>query len=907
MECQESQTEVNVLSLLAEAAEWTDEETLQNLSKTLPIVNDFLRMTPSPENGLQVTRFAFGSFLPHLEVDKNAFDFFDAAVPCLKTAFDEFLQDCKRKAKENVDQVNELLQQCILVVECSNLAMQFLLQAERITIENVRNLPQIVQYIINLSLDHCKDSEHTYGSHLQLVKDSLFTLFRLTVELSTQFAHILSKLTFDSFSEDDMEILLGVCEQLCATASSLSQLSEIRGCVVVWRAYTSLVNQHCGNLITRMDLRTPLVALTEEIRDGLLLLASIPVKNATMDEKDQKVVQRIIKMSSFCLKVIIALCEKFQGYLRGAHSALVSLLLLLFRFSPENMTLQNYPSIVKKGIEQQVIFGIAPLLIHLRDDEEFIKMVLEIGEDETRIDIEWGSYLQLLIAVCVPHNTVTMMHTCSFLTRIFQTMEKSHASLSFPCMMNGVMFGGRPQSNVTLYEHVLTHVCALVGTLEAIHFEILEQLLVEWLLSGKTWPALLSADIWCFVARYGSSELCKCHCLVLIDLLSCIPPPSHQHLVTASLLSRLIPKLCLNHKQEVFSNFKCVGHSIPAWYSIMQGEANDSVEELTRDVLQACTEKVNVSLSRKATEQTIVSLLDELEYLTPLFLVFTCARNAAAPFVEDFTKALLQLWIRIPVDHIGCSVVDLMISSLLKATTSVLSCFSNNQLLQIISSCEDCCTKGSAVVWVSVCDLLATLGRCHLSQSSELSSILCLISNELSLMLSSPNPLVYQCALDAFVAFGQHTAHEEVLSVCLERCEEGLQERVTNYLQQEPHVLLYGQSRNILLQNQNITCSFSYKPKLQKDFKPIEDLISPNNKCHDMLVEKERPSKRCREDEDSSPEKPTNIKSLLDSLYDSFGVMKKIKDCNIMMEETEIDRVKDLLQEMVCTWEMKAK
>lgn len=65
------------------------------------------------------------------------------------------------------------------------------------------------------------------------------------------------------------------------------------------------------------------------------------------------------------------------------------------------------------------------------------------------------------------------------------------------------MCGGKPLANVTLYEHVLTHFCSLVAVLEPESFEALEQLLIKWLLCGQTWPALMAADIWCFVARWG--------------------------------------------------------------------------------------------------------------------------------------------------------------------------------------------------------------------------------------------------------------------------------------------------------------------------------------------------------------------------------------------------------------------
>ncbi|XP_042222652.1 uncharacterized protein C1orf112-like isoform X3 [Homarus americanus] len=747
-----------------------------------------------------------------------------------------------------------------------------------------------------------------YGSHLEHVKESLSALFHHAVDLSTQFTTLLSKLTFNSFCDDDLEVLLQVCEQLCVTATSLSQLSEIRCCVVVWRAYTSLVQHHHGELVTRIDISVPLTPLVKEIKDGLDLIASIPVKNVTMAEKDQKVVQRIIKMTSFCLKVIIALCEKFRGYLRGSHSLLVSLLLLLFRFSPNNVTLQLYPDSIKNDIERQATIGIEPLLIHLRRDEEFIKMMFKMDQDGTEILAEdWGNYLLLLLAVCVPPSTISALYNNTFITKIFMVVKKCHASFSFPCVMDGVMYGGRPRYKVALYEHLLIRMCTLVATLEIQNFEALEQVLVQWLLSGQTWPALLAADLWSFVARFGTSELCKNHCTVLMDVLPQTPPSSHQRLMTASLLSRLLPKLTSHHRQEIISNFKDTGDNVITRFIILQAGNEDGTPEtnLINDVVNTCTEKMNLFLARSASEQTVMKVVDELNYVAPLLLIFTSTKNKdTAPHIANFTRILTQLWTRIPEDYIGCSLVDLMLSHLLKATTSVLSCFSNSQLLQILSVCKECCTKGSPIVGVALCDLVEALGHCHFTQSLEHSSILSLISDVISQVLKSSNPLVQQCALDAFVAFGQHTIHEEVLPMCLTYCEKELQDQVTNYLQQEPHVLPSGQSRMSLFQQQNITI---LDIQLQKDLKLIEDITTPEfpqmhmkeSLSQDLPNQEQKPTKRLREDEDLPQEETPELKILLESLHCSCNMMKTI---NVTIEER--DTVRAILQEMMNIWEM---
>lgn len=73
-----------------------------------------------------------------------------------------------------------------------------------------------------------------------------------------------------------------VCDKLCTAAVCLSQLSEVRGSVTVWRAYTTLIHQYHGALVTRLDLSPPMTALVNEIKDGLQTLASLPLKDGNM-------------------------------------------------------------------------------------------------------------------------------------------------------------------------------------------------------------------------------------------------------------------------------------------------------------------------------------------------------------------------------------------------------------------------------------------------------------------------------------------------------------------------------------------------------------------------------------------------------------------------------------------------
>ncbi|XP_064091681.1 FIGNL1-interacting regulator of recombination and mitosis-like isoform X1 [Macrobrachium nipponense] len=421
----------------------------------------------------------------------------------------------------------------------------------------MEEVPQAVLHIMNASFQHCDSSRDTYADCFEAVSDSLTELCRQTVELSLHFANFAPKITFDTFDESDLDALVCICEQLCTTASHLSRLSDLKAFVGVWRVYANLVSQHHSSLTTALDTSVPLKALAKEISNGFEMLKTLPFDDKESAARTQKIMQRTIKTMNFCLKIVVAICEKYRGYLRAGHCSIASLLLLLFRYSPGNVVMKNFPHELKDEVETQLMIGIEPLLLHLREDEDFVKVLFEDKKElMDEIMKDWSSYLLLLIAVAVPPSATVVIHMKKFLSAIFSAMQKSHVSLSFPCTMNGVMCKGKRQSEVPLYEHVLTRMCVLVAGFDGTQFKVLEEILTKWLLSGQTWPALLAADVWCFVARYGTSELCWDYCILLLDILPKRRVHSHQRLIVASLLSRLIAKLAPKDREKLVSILK---------------------------------------------------------------------------------------------------------------------------------------------------------------------------------------------------------------------------------------------------------------------------------------------------------------------------------------------------------------
>ncbi|XP_027219712.2 FIGNL1-interacting regulator of recombination and mitosis [Penaeus vannamei] len=903
--------EENLMNILADAAHWTEEQTVEKLHGTLPVVIDFLQKSPPAEEGVQVARFVLGSFLPHLQIEES-FSLLDATLPALGSFFDAFVQECEQGAKDSEDLPSRLLQQCVLITESCELMVQFLMQAENVLVKNVNNLPKVVLHVINGSLKHCRDSGTIYGDQQERVSEPLNLLFRQTVDLSTHFSGLLPKLVFDTY--DDINILIDVCEQLPVTASCMSQLSEVRACVVVWRAYVSFIQHYHTHLITELDISLPIASLIKEISDGLLMMTGFSVQNKKMNDQDLKITQRIIKMTSFCMKIVISLCEKFKGYLHLAHRDLGKLLVLLYRFFPENLILQKFPDGVKTDMERQVAIGVEPLLSHLRDDVDFVKVVIDLGDEETEKTEEigdWGSYLLLLIALSFPLSPAITLHFEALIDRTFQAIQKSHASLSYPCKVAGVMCGGKPQTNVTLYEHVLTRLCSTVAVLESESFEALEQLLIKWLLCGQTWPALMAADMWCFVARYGTSELCKHHCLVLSEILPRAPLHSHQQLVLTSLLKRLISKLSPADKVDFLSHLSSGsierGDEVSLSCAVKENCMADQTKDIRKNLLNSCSQTIKAIVSKNASEDNVFDLLVKLEHIFPSLADFPLTDDEDAAAFAECIQDLAQLWARFPVEYIGCSAVDLLASGLLMTSSSALNHYSNDQLLQIISFCKESASQASPVFGVSICLLVAAAGQCSLlaTSSSEVANVLECISDGLHKVLQSKNPFVYQCALDAFVAFGKHSVHENVLPSCLQKCEETLQGKVKKYLQQEVHSLSPGMSVCNLLQHQNVICCTDKTALSRKNYIPIEESLMAENisasslisEGKDNLPQDFKSSKRKREDE-SVYSSLCDARSLMESLQESRNIIGKLKNRN-EIEKIDRDGVIILLQEMI--------
>lgn len=142
-----------------------------------------------------------------------------------------------------------------------------------------------------------------------------------------------------------------------------------------------------------------------------------------------------------------------------------------------------------------------------------------------------------------------------------------------------------------------------------------------------------------------------------------------------------------------------------------------------------------------------------------------------------------------------------------------------------------------------------------------------------------------------------------MLPSCLQKCEETLQGKVTNYLQQEVHPIPPGKSLCNLLQQQNVICCSDKVTPFQKNYVPIEEPTEGENtlsllsRGKDNLQQDHKPSKRKREDE-SAESSSCDVRTFMESLRECRNIVGRLKDRN-QMEKIDKDGALILLEEMI--------
>ncbi|XP_022094621.1 uncharacterized protein C1orf112-like [Acanthaster planci] len=806
-----SQTE-SQSSFLEDIKTWSPDTCRAQLADTLPKL-----IIQYSNGGHTVTKMAtlkvmVGSFLPWLELGNLEEQFLTNVLPKTCQLFDDTL----KKVSPTIDSVSiqedgcllkeklqTLLQIILDTLECLCSCVSHImntLSGGALSIGKVKSLPSSMLHIIHASFHHCKDSTTIYGDHFSLVSEILSSLFKKAYSLQKSLTVLLEAVHLTSEDGDEcIEVMAQVCtgfHDLCVVIGDMDSTLLVS----TWRFLVKLVCKHKELLKNVLPIHPIVATLCSDIKanyDQCLRLAPHPPSTQSSQGGDEKAFAKTLKICSLCVKMLMHLLKELDGYLGPCVKEIYELILSFLSLAPPSIHAPNVFSSARSEIDRALLVCVEPLLQQLVDNTLFREAVTAVKQD-----IHGNCWLGRLLTLvkilqilpsCQEQTRAAWMESTtptweeprvSVLGAVFRSYSNCYVELALPIKLPIVVRQGQPEQDVSLREYVVTQVCGFVAAVSASQFGVVERCLLENVVSSQLNCALLAMDVWCFLARYGTADLCASHVYLVADLLTSTPAnhsPGYTHL--GMLLWRLVPLMAQEHQEELPRMFPPKQH-VALWRHIalpafQEATRKAIAEDLVGHGLAQCKAWLN------AEDHTYGSLEELKTGLSCISNVYRQFENLSLPVRMQLTQSVMEtvtgLWEVLPLDRIKSHDIT---NALIDLTGLIASGLQPSDLAKVTKDLCSFLPSTSLKLRLEIINLLHRCRKVKVHGSPKLTDILAGFAELFSGVLADKNAVLHQLALQAFSAFAEETAHESVVPECLQA--ESTHSAVVDFLNQIP-------------------------------------------------------------------------------------------------------------------------
>lgn len=803
------------LEIIGKLAEWSTEEIENNLDQVLQELLSHLRVEDKGQV-LQAVYALLVTCLPCLPVEKADESVLHLALPAAQLLFEESLEGIKLRLDEKAqlefdaiaDTLSSLLQVCIELLKCMEYVLEYVMSQGNVSISSIPNVPKTVAFLLLQTFKHCKESDALYGDLFVSIADVLGAVFRQCHQVhSRYFTVITSNIKFDSSVETDIVHLVDVLQILSEIGEHVTGL-DIKTMAEQWKGYTKIIHMYLEPLRGRLKISYPLTYLSVEITNNL--------EQLTCQEsfKDPKSVPRVLKTTSFILKIVVKLSEQFgggSGCLNDCHRVLYELMLTLHRYSPPLLLMQNLESNLIDEIERHLTVAADPLLSHLICENDFREEFFRRCRKLAGVQNDCLPHLLLILSVLKRLLTLDAevrdywtggSKEGNIVGSILELLKFCHLELNREISLPSARKLGGTPARCDLYEALCCHCAALILTFNNEQFQRVESLLMDSLVAPSFWPALFSGDVWCICARAGSSELVLDQVLYFADIVSAFQP-SHlseraECKVITLFLQRMSSFLSTKGKQTLIDKFPPSEHPL-MWHVFGLGSLS---KEMWSTVFHSL-----ICSSSHSIQNFLKSNYAVMEFNKMILCLFglqaaieSTPRNRLSSDIQQYSivSEILSVWqyacqgdlvehLNSP-DHFlgGSKWLQRLLAILCKCTEHLVYAMSNKEILQILNLLDGVISRcNSFSLKFSVIQIIRGLATKTLEPSPDQQFVCSKISKLFSCLLEEKNPLVKETALETFEYFAHFTAHESIVADAVAD-SEAIQVLVTSYLQKNP-------------------------------------------------------------------------------------------------------------------------
>ncbi|XP_071647997.1 uncharacterized protein [Temnothorax longispinosus] len=585
-----------------------------------------------------------------------------------------------------------------------------------------------------------------YGALLSGAMQELRNLFaKACAVFKLFFATLNGIIVFDTDVQSETELLTKVVDAYGNIASiangmdtkTFVELSEIFAKLVI--VYQSEIKPY--------NIATHFIRMTKDV--SCLL-------SAAMDQNDKNA-ERNVMVAMRLLRIIEKLTLSYGASF--THEMILDLVELLAQ-------MHGYSCLIKSS-ERTILAGATSFLNIIFSHDNFKQVYFEYGRQNVPRDqyIRRLNYHLLTIAIMKKLNGMPFEHHCkwslgsdSILDIAFTYIEHLEEEICVgDLQLSSVRAIGEGPRFVGIYEATLVSVCNLVSQILPEDFHALELLLLKHLLSGHLWCSLLSSDVWCFIGRLGSSQLCVDHVKHLIKVSTALVErrDSIEAIMIDNMIVRLYDLLNEDVKSTLFDNL--IDHLDVDYY----------VTSL--HLLMANTKSLSSERLKRKIEDLPKAFLDLQEH--PSTCNWKCLMQVVSAIIavdysdnKDVINVLTKLWSFVAGTIIECEGKQLDLLTDLVVTVLDATYLKNLHddsfyaiLISVATSCVHLPPRGKIKICHFLQQNIKYLGRCGIQ------SIASILTELFSRLLEDENPWVRQEALETFEHVG-HVCPEQLVA-----------------------------------------------------------------------------------------------------------------------------------------------
>ncbi|XP_067368578.1 FIGNL1-interacting regulator of recombination and mitosis [Channa argus] len=794
-------------SLLEEVLQWSQETCRQQLKSVLPKLTSLHNKSESWHDHLSILKTITDKFLPHISLSELEDECFSKILPKVVTIFESMMKEISEQVGGLSSQNTELcallrsiLEAMMKIIDVLSTCVHHVGSFEETPDLNaIRSLPSCILKILRETFHHCKKSEVIYCGRLSLVADLLQGLFKAAYSLQKCLLELLDRISLDSSaSEEKVSDIVTVIHSLLDICSIISNL-DMALHANTWKflikqslKYQSLVEEHLhhGNITTSL-CDNLLVSFHNSVE-----LAE-QIQHAGLQEETQcpeyKLFLKTAKMCRFFANTLVHYIKEFKVFLNKYCTHFHQIYLQIISKFPPSLCAPTLPAALLAELNAVALVPMNALLLQLLPLSPFAEVVLQEGL--CLIPEHKLPHCLLLVSVLdqlssQPDDVLQLWYTGSQFSEemprlplyqaLFASFRHCYPERKVPVLLPGVMMKGQAQVQITLHHHICVHLCASVAALPPVYFPMLECCLIEAVLQADNQTALLATDVWCFSARYGTTELCLHHVLLIAQLVKTCPAECYQSFHLALLLKRMVFLMTPDQQMELVTRFppsEVENHSV--WHHVL-------VRALSCDV-RHCVEADIISVTQKTVTEwqnggfKLGQVTKVNAVLLSLLVVVRGQSSAEEQCMLSAARTVVQLWSRMSPDQVQAHPVLQHSLQLLLSISAILVKNIEPQIICQGLLCVDALVSQQCPdqLLLAALEFLSSLGKIFFPPDSQ-SQILPKLSSLFGVLLANKSWLLHQHALEAFSHFAEITNHEEVISQSLS--EEETKTRVVNYL-----------------------------------------------------------------------------------------------------------------------------